>query len=190
MIADAYRAEISKLFTLPGFGVTALAAWIVAAGLAAVPPADPIAYAQAAFVVLGILAVTSEYSGGQVRTSLLGVPRRVELMTAKALALTSASVPAAAVSVLVARLVKPAAVSSGAAPAIAYLALVALLSAAVAVLTRRTLPALTLVLGWFFIAAPLLREHAPPAGRPSAQLVAGTLTALAAAAISFRFRDS
>jgi hypothetical protein len=190
MNADAYRAEILKLVTLPAFGVTVLAAWIVAAGLAAVPHADPIAYAQAGFVVLGVLAVTSEYSGGQVRTSLISVPRRVELMTAKGLALTSASAPAAAVSVLVARLVRPAATGPEAASGIAYLTLVALLSAAVAALTRRSLPALTVLLGWFFIATPLLREHLPPAGRPSEPLVAGTLTALATAAISFRIRDS
>jgi hypothetical protein len=197
MIAGAYRAEVLKLVTLPACGVAVLAAWIVAAGLAAVPQADPIGYAQAGFVVLGVLAVTSEYSGGQVRTSLISVPRRVELMTAKVLALTSASAPAAAVSVLVSRLVRPAATGPGVASGIAYLTLVALLAAAVAALTRRTLPALTLLLVWFFIAVPLLREYAPlrwehalPAGRPSGPLVVGTLTVLAGAAISFRFRDS
>ena len=190
MIADAYRAEILKLVTLPASGVTGRAAGIAAAGRAAVPHADPIAYAQAGFVVLGVLAVTSEYSGGQVRTSLISVPRRVELMTAKALALTSASVPAAAVSVLVSRLVRPAAAGPGVASGIGYLTLVALLSAAVAALTRRSLPALTVLLGWFFIATPLLREHAPPTGRPSGPLVAATLTALTAATIYFRCRDS
>jgi ABC-2 type transport system permease protein len=190
MIADAYRAEILKLVTLPASGVTVLAAWIVAAGLAAVPDADPIVYAQAGFVVLGVLAVTSEYSGGQVRTSLISVPRRVELMTAKALALTSASAPAAAVSLLLFRLVRPTAAAPGAASGIGYLTLVALLSAAVAALTRRSLPTLTLLLGWFFIATPLLGGHAPPAGRLSGPLVAGTLTALTAAAIAFRRRDS
>ena len=190
MIADAYRAEILKLVTLPASGGTVLAAWFVAAGLAVVPNANPIAYAQAGFVVLGVLAVTSEYSGGQVRTSLISVPRRVGLMAAKGLALTSAAAPAAAVSVLVSRLVRPAATGSGVASGIGYLTLVALLSAAVAALTRRSLPALTVLLGWFFIATPLLREHVPPAGRPSEPLIAGTLTALTAAAIYFRCRDS
>jgi ABC-2 type transport system permease protein len=198
MIAGAYRAEVIKLVTLPAVFVTVLTAGIVSAALSVVPDADVVGYAQAGFVVLGVLAVTSEYSGGQVRTSLVSVPRRIELLTAKALALTSASVPAAAVIMTASRLVARFTTAQRAGPltasrivaAVAYLALVALLAAGVAALTRRTTPALVVLLGYFFVAAPLLREHAPPAGRVSAPLVAGTLVAVAAAMVTFHARDS
>lgn len=179
-IVAAFRAEVIKLCTLPAVPGTLLTVWVASLGLSAVPAADVVEYAQAGFVVLGVLAVTSEYSGGQVRTSLVGVPRRIELLTAKALALTATSVPAAGVVAAVVRSV----------PAIWYLTLVALLAAGVAALVRRTLPALTVLLGCLFIAVPLIRDHAPPTGRISAPLLAGTLGVLAAAVISFHRRDA
>jgi ABC-2 type transport system permease protein len=198
MTGGAYRAEVIKLVTLPAVHVTVLTAWIASAALSVVPHADVVAYAQAGFVVLGVLAVTSEYSGGQVRTSLVSVPRRFELLAAKAVALTSASFPAAALIIVAGRVVARFATSHGTGPlaasrtvaAIAYLVLVALLAAGVAALTRRTMPALVVLLGYFFVAAPLLREHAPPAGRPSAALVAATLAVLTAATVTFHARDA
>jgi ABC-2 type transport system permease protein len=198
MSAGAYRAEVIKLATLPAVPVTVLTAWILSAALSAVPHANVVLYAQAGFVVLGVLPVTSEYSGGQVRTSLVSVPRRAELLAAKGLALTTASVPAAAVIVLASRLVARLATPddtesltlSRTAATIVYLTLVALLAAGVATLVRRTVPALVVLLGYFFIAAPLLPEHAPPPGRASGTLVAGTAVVLIAAATAFHRRDS
>src|SRR5256884_2106542 len=45
---------------------------------------------QIAIGLLGVLAVTSEYSGGMIRATLAAVPQRRLLLTAKALVLTAA----------------------------------------------------------------------------------------------------
>lgn len=59
---------------------------------------DGAAYAVLGFIVLGVLAGSSEAVGGQLRTSLVAVPRRGVLVSAKAAAL---AVVATALSVLV-----------------------------------------------------------------------------------------
>ncbi|GAA3092048.1 ABC-type transport system involved in multi-copper enzyme maturation permease subunit [Kribbella aluminosa] len=67
-----------------------------AAGYAALSPADKLAFdpvnlsfdglafAQLAFGVLGALAITSEYTTGQIRTTFTAVPRRLAVLLAKA----------------------------------------------------------------------------------------------------------
>jgi ABC-2 type transport system permease protein len=53
---------------------------------------------QIAFGVLGALVVTSEYSSGMIRASLAAVPRRRQLLAAKALVFTSAALVAGILS--------------------------------------------------------------------------------------------
>ncbi|GAA2572270.1 hypothetical protein GCM10010435_53580 [Winogradskya consettensis] len=174
------RAEILKMGTLP-------AAWLSLLSLAALIAVarGDVQYSQAGFLVLAVVTVASEYAGGQMRTSLVAVPRRGKVLAAK-------------VTVL--------GVMGGVAGVVAghawYLTLVTLLAAAVALLMRGGVPALTVLLGWFFVAAPLLRggarwvTYVPDAGR-AAEGVRGivvtglwTLILLAAATVTFFRRDA
>ena len=102
------RAEGRKLTTLPFVPLAVLATFVVTVGLAAVssqfhsgyldaepaPAAafDPVSYGfQAVFmgqlgmVVLGVLAMSSEFTSTQVRTSLMAVPHRGRFLASKAL---------------------------------------------------------------------------------------------------------
>jgi len=184
---QAIAAELSKLSSLPAIwltlGGTLCIHLLLAAALASAEMQQAtgmqntldvwlasISYTQAGFVILGILAACSEYTGGQNRTTPTAMPRRgLQLVTAQ-LALTIVVFPAAAIIaaagvVLAANILggELAAVSSGrvvaaVAGATGYLALTTLISAAVGVLLRRTLPATVVVLGYYFIVGPLLRE--------------------------------
>jgi ABC-2 type transport system permease protein len=60
---------------------------------------------QVAIGLLGVLAVTSEYSSGMIRASLAAVPQRRLLLTAKALVLTAAAVTTGIAACLAAYLV-------------------------------------------------------------------------------------
>ena len=129
-----------------------------------------VGYSQAGFMLLGILAACSEYSGGQIRTTLAVMPRRgLQLITAQ-LALALLALPGAAIlsaSGLLAAVIflgdasgpiewhQAVAVLMG---ATGCLTLTALMSSAVGVLLRRTLPATAALLGYYFIAGPLLRD--------------------------------
>jgi ABC-2 type transport system permease protein len=48
----------------------------------------PIEFGQLTIIVLGVLAISSEYSTGAIRSSLLAVPRREPMLAAKALVFT------------------------------------------------------------------------------------------------------
>ncbi|MBE3015292.1 ABC transporter permease [Microbispora sp. NEAU-D428] len=134
-----------------------------------------ISYAQAGFVILGVLAACSEYTGGQIRTTLTAMPRRVLQFTAKHLALAIVVFPAAAITAASGIVLTTGVLGDTAAPVTlgrvagalsgvtAYLALTALISAAVGALVRRTLAAVVVLLGYFFIVGPLLRDHTPAA---------------------------
>lgn len=83
---------LTALFVL-GAGLTVLICWLNAEWLASAD-ADEAAgsfitwglmIAQLTAVVLGVLAVTSEYGTGMIRTSFAAVPRRGEVFAAKAL---------------------------------------------------------------------------------------------------------
>ncbi|MEV4460175.1 hypothetical protein [Microbispora sp. NPDC049633] len=185
---QALAAEVSKLVSLPATWLTlggALAAnpvlaiaYTVAglrgsAGTPSVPDLGlaPIGYTQAGFVILGVLAACSEYTGGQIRTTLTAMPRRALQLTAKHIALAIVVLPAgvitAASGVVLAAVVlgdTAAPVTAGRAAgalsgAVAYLALTTLISAAVGALVRRTLAAVVVLLGYLFIAGPILRDH-------------------------------
>lgn len=182
-ITDAWHAEALKLGTLPAAHLTSWATCAVTAFLAAAVAAAgdggadvlaaglaPVTYAQAGFLVLGVLAATSEYHGGQVRTTLTSVPRRIELFVLKAAVLAAASASVAAVAVTagvaVARFSLPDAPMPGGgatvravAGASSYLMLTALLAYAVAMTARRTVPAVTVLVCLYFVVGPLLRDR-------------------------------
>lgn len=182
------RAETLKLLSLPATHLTALGTLFVSVVLAIAFGAAgrqgstgttsvldigiaPVGYSQAGFIVLGVVAATSEYSGGQIRTMLTALPRRITLHLAKFVSLAVFAAPVAVVTVLAGVVVAGLMAGNASPPPVsgalnviagasAYLTLTALLSAAVAALIRRTIPAVAGLLGHYFIAGPLLRDHA------------------------------
>jgi ABC-type transport system involved in multi-copper enzyme maturation permease subunit len=88
------------IFVVLCIGLTALIAWLTEShwyGPQAAPRdaraiADPVGFilgtgvglGQLAICVLGVLVITSEYSTGVIRASLLAVPRRIPVLAAKA----------------------------------------------------------------------------------------------------------
>jgi len=124
---DALRAEWTKLRTVPG------PAWLLAGSVVAMigvgaaassaatyPPFNAvqdttktaltgIVLGQAVIAILAVLMVTSEYSFGTIRVTLVALPRRVEVLAAKAVLLTVltliAGTVAVAGSLLVGRLI-------------------------------------------------------------------------------------
>jgi ABC-2 type transport system permease protein len=113
--ASLLRAEWTKIrsvrstvwtliiFVVVCVGLTALIAWLTEShwnGPKAGPRdarviSDPVGFilgtgvglGQLAIAVLGVLVITSEYSTGVIRASLLAVPRRIPVLAAKALVL-------------------------------------------------------------------------------------------------------
>jgi ABC-type amino acid transport system permease subunit len=100
------------IFVVVCVGLTALIAWLTethwtgprAAERDVRVIADPVGFilgtgiglGQLAICVLGVLVITSEYSTGVIRASLLAVPRRIPVLAAKALGPRPADPPAAA----------------------------------------------------------------------------------------------
>jgi ABC-2 type transport system permease protein len=187
-----FVAELRKLVTLPSLRLTAALTVAATALLTALdlPPSEPIRYTQAGFVVLGVLAATSEHQGGdQFRTTLLAMPRRLPLFAAKVLSLAACCVPLA--------------VLAGAPDeipfAVVYLTLTALFAAAVGGLVRHAEVAAVLLLTGYFVVGPLL-----PAGvaaylpgtagldpsRGAGATAVWTACALALAAVAFHRRDA
>ncbi len=186
-IVQMLAAELSKLWSLPAIWLIVvgslilnllLSAAFASAGLQGSTGTRnvldiglaSIRYIQAGYIVLGIMASCSEYAGGQIRTTLAAMPRRGLQLAAAHLALTIIVIPAAimtaASGVLVAAIVLDASASFDPGSAVGILAgvtgslcLTTLFSAAIGALLRRTLPAAAVVLGYYFIAGPILREQ-------------------------------
>ncbi|MDR7275462.1 hypothetical protein [Catenuloplanes atrovinosus] len=183
-------AESMKLWTLPSLRLTVLLT-LASTGLlrwaAGEPGALPLTYTQAGFLILGVLAASSEHeAGGQFRSTLLAVPRRAPLLAAKAVTLAAATLPAAAAAALTCGL---------GVPATAYLVLTTLLAAASTVVIRHAVPAVLPLLLVYFIASPLLRDRLADwlpgdPGDLGPALPAWTLTAAAIAAVTFHRRDA
>lgn len=228
-------SELRKLGTLPAVRTLLIVAVLLGAGSAwlfgAVALTAPggvataevvlrtVDYLQAALLILGVMAITSEYRT-PVRTTLTVTPTRLRVHLAKALALLlpagAAAVAAIASGFAVARLVlgeralAPDAAALGRlASAAGYLVALAVLGFVAGTLLRHTVGAVAVVLGYFFIAAPLLRQYArlgwtpDAAGQalwnadpglapgPAGLLLTGwTLGLLAVAAAAFRLRDA
>lgn len=205
------RAELRKLLTLPSLRWTAVLTWAGTALLAYAygvtqPRGDaaglaPLGYAQAGFLVLGVLTAAAEYqAGGQIRTTLIAMPRRLPLQGAKDLTLAAVTLPVAAATAAISTL--PAGGGTWTPAATAYLTLTTLLAAAVTGIVRQALPGVVLLLGLYFIAGPLLRARygavaaylpdtaALDPARGAAATITWTLAALVLAAVTFARRDA
>ncbi|HWS35881.1 MAG TPA: hypothetical protein VN408_24460 [Actinoplanes sp.] len=149
----AVHAEILKLVTLPTLAVVTVLTWAATALLRPVdPPGGVLAHSLAGFLVLGALAAGQEYQGGgQIRSSLLAVPRRTLLVVAK----TVAWVVTAGPVVLVA------AVLAGEPAGAAGLLLGVLAGAGVGTVVRHPVGAVGTLLLAYEIGLPLLRPHLP-----------------------------
>lgn len=183
-------AELDKLVTLPLVWRTLMGTFILNVVLAAAfTSAGPqgaagtqsilniglasMGYLQAGFIILGILATCSEYTGGQIRTTLTTIPWRGFQLSMKHLALAIVTIPMAfiiaASGVLyafimirnTALVIEIDAMIKTLAGATGYLTLTTLFSAAIGALLRRTTPALVILLGHYFIVSPLLRDFLP-----------------------------
>ncbi|MEK3904760.1 ABC transporter permease [Paenibacillus sp. FSL R7-0179] len=130
-------------------------------------------YLQAGFMMLGITATASEYTGGQIRTTLTAIPWRGLQLSVKHLALAMIAVPAAflmAGSGVMYSLtmlrdtsadIDPYLMAASLAGATGYLTLTALLGAAAGAILRNTAPALVILLGYYFIVSPLAGAYLP-----------------------------
>ncbi|WP_151736895.1 ABC transporter permease [Paenibacillus tengchongensis] len=183
-------AELDKLVTLPLIGFILIGSFllnlVLAAAFTSAGQQDSagtqsmlelglasLRYTQAGYIILGILAACSEYSGGQIRTTLTVIPWRGLQLSAKHLALAIITVPAAfmiAASGVLYSLFRMSNTAAGIdigtmiktlAGAAGYLTLTALLSAAIGSLLGRTTPAVVLLLGYYFVVSPLAGELLP-----------------------------
>ena len=115
------------------------------------------------FGVLGVFAISSEYSSGMILSTLAAVPRRSPVFVAKGLVLALVSAAAAAILVAgglglavafmpdAAAQLGSVAVVTGALGTVAYLTLVALLAFGVAALLRSTAGGIAVVAGITFV---------------------------------------
>jgi ABC-2 type transport system permease protein len=190
-LRDALHAEWTKLRTVSGTGwlLSALVALTVAVSTAAVAatkcapalscPADTtklsltgIYLGQAVVAILGVLAVSNEYSTGMIRVTLAAMPRRSAMLTAKAVLVGAlvlvAGAAAVAGSLLAGRLMLP---GNGFTPAhgypalslahgptlraacgsVLYLALIALFSLGIAAAVRDSAVSIGLALGLLYL---------------------------------------
>jgi len=141
-------------------------------GICAWPHLPGIQLGQAVIATLAVLAISSEYSTGMIRTTLTAMPRRPTVLAAKAavltLLVTAAGTIAAAGSVLAGRLILPGhgftaargfpllsladgPVLRAAAGSVLYLALIALLSLGAAAIVRDSAAATGAVLGLLYL---------------------------------------
>jgi ABC-type transport system involved in multi-copper enzyme maturation permease subunit len=105
VLLDVIRSEWTKLRTLRSTYWSAIAAVVIAVGLGALvclgnsthdasAPGDPAGtslagmfLAQVAFAIVGVLAMSAEYSTGMIRTTLAAVPQRGYVLAGKAIVL-------------------------------------------------------------------------------------------------------
>ena len=189
-ITQILGAELDKLVTLPWIWLTligtfilnlVLAAAFTSVGLQEAAGTQSIlniglasmGHLQAGFIILGILATCSEYTGGQIRTTLTTIPWRGIQLSTKHLALAIITIPAAftiaasgvlytfimmrdtAVVIEIGTMIETLVGATG------YLTITTLLSAAIGALLRRTTPALVVLIGYYFIVSPLSRDFLP-----------------------------
>lgn len=191
---NGLRAEAWKLVSLPSVGWALGLTLVSTALLSAVAP-GALGYTQAGFLVLGVLASSSEYGDGDsVRTTLLALPRRFPLLGSKFVALVVvSSVTAVAVALSAGDL-------GNVMGAAVVLTLVAVVGAGAGLLARRAEPALVVLLVAWYVADPLLRRVCDVTVVPARAVLdpgAGALVAVAwavslgaVAAVVFRFRDA
>nr|WP_042386675.1 ABC transporter permease [Streptacidiphilus melanogenes] len=127
-----------------------------------------IALGQLALIVFAVLVVTSEYSTGMIRATLGAVPQRMTLMLAKVLTVLGlvgvVSVLTAFISFFLGQALLGSHRTSITDPGVTravfgmaiYMTLLALLSVGVAFMVRRPIPALAILMPFFFLISPIL----------------------------------
>ena len=136
------------------------------------------AIAQLAIAVLGVLCISSEYSSGMIRTSLIAVPKRGRVLAAKSLVFAGVTFVVGEVTTFVAFFVGQALISGhapyaalgdpGVARAVAggglYLAALAVLSVAAGALLRHPAAAIAAMMAVVLV-LPLIAEALPDSWR-------------------------
>lgn len=188
-LAESAHAEWTKLRTVSSTGWLLLTSIALTIGVSAIASsaekcpascgADPakislagVTLGQTTIAVLAVLLVSSEYSSGMIRVSLVAVPRRLDLLAAKAAVLTAVVAAAGAIAVagslLAGQLLLPGSgftarhgfipttlahgpILRAAAGSVLYLALIALFSLGVAIAVRDSGSAITIALGLLFV---------------------------------------
>lgn len=190
-----------------GVGLTVLVCATSAAALASGEAGeDPAAFltwgmmiAQVTAVVLGTLAITSEYGTGMIRATLAATPRRGRVLAAKALVLTGTLLVAGTLTAFAGYLggnwfldregigiglgeegVLRALFGSG-----LYLAGLGLLSAGVGLLVRHTAAAVSIVLGVVFVAGTMVFLLPGAWGEWIGKLMPGNAGSVVATPVSF-----
>jgi hypothetical protein len=136
-------------------------------------------YSQAGVLVLGVLAAGHEYqAGGQIRATLLAVPRRPLLAVTKTVVLVVAAGPAVFLAALLA----------GEPGATGGLLLDLLLAAGVVTIVRHPVGATAVVLTAYEIVVPLIRAYPPDVALPPGPVWSVAVVAVAAA--TFCRRDA
>jgi hypothetical protein len=123
---------------------------------------------QLALSVLGVIVITSEYSSGAIRSSLLAVPRRLEMLGAKAVVFTVLVLVVSAITVFAVFFIATSILSADVSitlgqpgvlratiGGILYLALVGLFAMAIGGLIRHTAGAISTVIGMILV-VPIL----------------------------------
>ncbi|GIJ22798.1 hypothetical protein Vlu01_34220 [Micromonospora lutea] len=184
----AAATELAKLSGLPAVLATVLgtigAAMVITGALAVSPVGadEPVAvvlqavpYLQAGTISLGVLAVGTEYTDGQIHTTLRCVPDRLTVLAGKTLAYlawaTGTAVAALATGLLTTRVTlatRDVPVVTDGPPenivgAAVYLVLIGLLGVALATLTRAVVPALVVTLSLILVVSPALDAITPHA---------------------------
>jgi ABC-type transport system involved in multi-copper enzyme maturation permease subunit len=136
------------------------------------------AIAQLAIAVLGVLCISSEYSSGMIRTSLIAVPKRGRVLAAKALVFAAVTFVVGEVTTFVAFFVGQALISGHAPHAVLgdpgvaravvggglYLAALAVLSVAAGALLRHPAAAIAAMMAVVLV-LPLIAQALPDSWR-------------------------
>jgi ABC-2 type transport system permease protein len=123
---------------------------------------------QLALGVLGVIVITSEYSSGAIRSSLLAVPKRLEMLAAKAIVFTILVLVVSAITVFAVFFIATSILNSDVSitlgqsgvlratiGGILYLALVGLFAMSIGGLIRHTAGAISTVIGMILV-VPIL----------------------------------
>jgi ABC-2 type transport system permease protein len=177
---NTLKSEWTKLRTSPGTPWLVLCAVVTTVGVSAFAAdgttcasqecvLDPakvsltgVALGQAVVAILGVLVIGGEYSSGTMRVTLTAVPRRIQVLAAKAVLVAAvtaaAAVPSTLLSLLAGRslLDDPPVLDSepvlrAAIGSVLYLVLVALLSLGIATLVRDPATAIGAVLALLYV---------------------------------------
>lgn len=174
-LLDVILAELIKLRSLPAVALTATATIVATVALSLVlaahtPAAGPteitgraVVYTQAGFILIGVLAVATEYRGHQIHTSLLSVPGRTLLLAGKVaayliLATATSLIAAYAATIAASHATAPSGTPGSPLGVAAYLTLIGLYALLATVAIRHVEASLAGLLTLVLIASPLLRS--------------------------------